>query len=425
MFFPVALLAFATTTVLASPYPLVPRTSHSSCKPSNSTTNSTTPSNTTTNPPAIYLLSNSPQNSIVALRVASDGTLTPGSTTPTNGRGASALESATNLTAETDVLFSQSALHAAGNFLVAVNPGSNTISLFTISSKDATVLTPVGAPVDTMGEFPVSVALRVDDGGKGGLACVANTGARAGVSCFAIHPQTGLTPLSPKMLLEFNELGQSTPPRGPLNSVSQTLFSEDGLTLITLVKGDPGPSNTSNPLNPTGFLSLLPILDGCPSPENERRSSPNGTAVLFGSAIIPNKNELFASDAAFGAATISLPAAGLPRVLAKTTIANQIATCWAAYSPYTGTGFVTDVAMNRLVEITPATGGIKQIVGLPNGNPGMQDMVASAAGFVYALAPRKGGAAVVVVDVRGGGIKQVQNFEVAGVGGAATGLTAV
>ena len=312
---------------------------------------------------------------------------------------------------------------------MAVNPGSNTISLFTISESDATVLTPVGAPADTMGEFPVSVALTVNKDGMGGLACVANTGARAGVSCFDVSASRGLTPLSQGMLIEFNELGQSTPPRGPLNSVSQTLFSEDGRTLITLVKGDPGPSNTSNPLNPTGFLSLLPILDGCPSPENESRSSPNGTAVLFGSAIIPGKNQLFASDAAFGAATISLPAAGLPKVLAKTTIANQIATCWAAYSPYTGTGFVTDVAMNRLVEITPSTGAILKIVGLPNGNPGMQDMVASRAGFVYALAPRKDGeggkAAVAVVDVRGGGIKQVQNFEVPGVGGAATGLTAV
>lgn len=429
------LLAFATSTVLATPYPLTPRTSHPSCTPN---TNSTTPSNSTTSagphPRALYLLTNSaPINTIVALRVAPDGTLSLGSTTPTGGRGASGLDSATNQTAETDVLFSQSALKASGDFLAAVNPGSNTLSLFTISRDDATVLTPVGAPVDTLGEFPVSVALSVHAHSKGGLACVANSGARAGVACFDVSATRGLVPLSEKMLIEFPELGQSTPPRGPLNSVSQTLFSEDGRTLITVVKGNPGANSTRNP---TGYLSLLPIRSsGRPDPAHETRSSPNGTAVLFGSAIIPGKNELFATDASFGAVTISLPsspassAGDRPRVLAQTKIANQTATCWAAYSPYTCTAFVTDVAVNRLVEIAPSTGSILRIMHLPNGNFGMVDLVASKAGLVYALSPgfpgfANGTAAVVVVDVRGGGIRQVQDFVLSGVRSSAMGLTA-
>ncbi|KAG7008218.1 hypothetical protein G7Y79_00006g018380 [Physcia stellaris] len=392
----ILLLALATTT-LASPYPLTPRTSYPSCTPH--------PNNTTPHPRALYLLTNSiPQNSIISLRIAPNGLLSPGSTTPTGGRGGAGLDSTTNKTAETDVLFSQSALRASGRWLVAVNAGSNTLSLFRISRTDATVLIPVGAPVDTGGEFPVSVAL------KRGLACVANSGARAGVACFSVHATRGLIPLSRGMLIEFPELAQSTPPRGPLNSVSHTLFSEDGRTLITVVKGDPGSNSTRNP---TGFLSLLPIsARGRPEPEGERRASPNGTAVLFGSAIIPGKNELFATDASFGAVTLSLPAPGgmgeAPKVLAKTTIANQTATCWATYSPYTCTAFVTDVAMNRLVEIAPSTGVIKQIMNLPNGNFGMVDFVADKGGLVYALSPGfpgfvNGTAAVVVVDVRGRG----------------------
>ncbi len=42
--------------------------------------------------------------------------------------------------------------------LVAVNAGSNTLSLFKIDEQEPTKLMRVGEPVDTMGEFPVSVA---------------------------------------------------------------------------------------------------------------------------------------------------------------------------------------------------------------------------------------------------------------------------
>lgn len=431
--FPTILLALAASPLLAIavPYPLTPRTTpSSSCttSPSNSTnTNTTTPH---PHPRALYLLTNTPQNSILALPISPNGTLHgPGTLTPTAGTGASAIDAATNRSADTDTLFSQSALKASGSYLVAVNAGSNTLSLFSIAETDATLLTPIGAPVDTGGEFPVSVALDAERR----LACVANTGARAGVACFHVSPTTGLTPLSAngEMIVQFEELRQSTPPKGPLNTVSHTLFSEDGSALITTVKGDPS-------VNKTGFVSILEIEDGCPATQ-DRRYEPKGTAVLFGSAVIPGEEgELFATDASFGAVTLSLPTSakgeGEVKVLAKTTIAGQLATCWAAISPLTHTAFVTDVGVNRLVEIDPATGAIKQSVKLPNGNPGMIDLVASKAGMVYALAPGNGGmngtsteAAVVVVDVRGGGIRQVQNFDVSGmgVGSSAMGLTAV
>ena len=59
----------------------------------------------------------------------------------------------------------------------------------------------------------------------------------------------------------------------------------------------------------------------------------------------------------------------------------------------------------------------------------MVDLVASKAGLVYALSPgfpgfANGTAAVVVVDVRGGGIRQVQDFVLSGVRSSAMGLTA-
>lgn len=398
----------AASAVIAVPFPLVSRAANSSCTASTSAKVPAHP-----NAKAIYLLTNDAAgNSVVAMKVAADGTLSDGSITSTGGKGASGIDGKTKGPAAPDSLFSQSALKVEGNMMVAVNAGSNTLTMMMISADDPTKLTMVGSPVDTLGEFPVTVALST----KNSLACVANTGAKAGLACFDVDPKKGLTPLS-QSLIEF-PIGQTTPPIGPENTVSQSLFNEDQTMLLTTVKGDPTKNNT-------GFLSMLPVTDGCPA-DKDTRSSPAGTAVLFGSAIVPGTNTLFATDASFGAATISLDSA--PKLLSKTTIAHQKATCWAAISPLTKTAFVTDVAVNHLVEIDPANGETKQSVTLPNNNPGMIDLVA-AGKMVYALSPGKevgGKAKVVVMDVGAGGkIKQVQNFEVKGVGSSAQGLTAL
>ena len=182
-----------------------------------------------------------------------------------------------------------------------------------ISSEDQTKLTMVGKPVDTLGDFPVSVAVSA----KNAMACVANTGAKAGFACFIANVQTGLNPIS-RSLLEF-PIGQTTPSVGPTNTISHTLFNEEQTMLLTTVKGDPTKENT-------GFLSMLPIAEGV-SAAQDTRSSPAGTAVLFGSAIIPGTNNLFATDAPFGAATILMDAQ--TKVLSKATIGDQKATCWA------------------------------------------------------------------------------------------------
>jgi hypothetical protein len=66
------------------------------------------------NAKAIYFLSNAANNSIVALKVAADGTLSDGSITSTGGAGMSGVDS-TGAPAAPDSLFSQGALKVAGN----------------------------------------------------------------------------------------------------------------------------------------------------------------------------------------------------------------------------------------------------------------------------------------------------------------------
>ena len=88
----------------------------------------------------------------------------------------------------------------------------------------------------------------------------------------------------------------------------------------------------------------------------------------------------------------------------------------------TNTVFITDVAVNHLVEVDPASGDILQSTTIPNRNPGMIDLM-SAGNMVYALAPGNGNtpASVVVMQTAGKGtpVKTVQNADLT-VSGAGT-----
>jgi hypothetical protein len=294
--------------------------------------------------------------------------------------------------------------------LFAINAGSNTLTMMKISPHDPTSLTILGKLVTVPGEFPNTVSASA----KNKLVCVGTTGAVAGISC---------TPFSNKGLGEMDDLrpfdiGQTTPPVGPLNTVSQTFFSADESVLFTTVKGDPTVNNT-------GFLSVFSVENtsgaACLS-ATETRSSPNGTAVLFGSAIIPNdSSSLFVTDASFGAAVLSIDTKGQASVKGKQAIADQAATCWATISKATNSAFVTDVGANRIIEMSLKDASIiKELDLSANGDPGLIDLQA-AGDFVYALSPGNGttNAAITVLDVSGGqgSMKHVQHFDLAGLAG--------
>ncbi|RDL38339.1 Uncharacterized protein BP5553_02679 [Venustampulla echinocandica] len=368
---------------------------------------------TTKNAKAIYFITNVVNNSVVALKVAADGTLSDGSITATGGAGMSGVDS-TGAPAAPDALFSQGAVKVAGSSLVAVNPGSNTLSMFAIDSTDPTKLTMVGQPVDTLGEFPMSVALSTTLN----QACVANSGAKAGIACFSMSATKGLTALDTS-LRTFN-ISQKTPPVGPTNTVSQTFFNADSTALMTTVKGDPTVNNT-------GFLSIFPVVNNQVATQDVR-SSPAGTAVLFGTALIPKSNNVFITDASFGSATLTLSSDNIATIAASTKINDQSATCWATISDATGSAFVTDVAVNHLVEVDTTSGRLIKELNVTNGNPGMVDLV-SAGNFIYALSPGNATAkaAITVFDVSGGQgtAKEIQNFSPAGVADSAQGMTFV
>lgn len=292
--------------------------------------------------------------------------------------------------------------------------------MLAISASDPTRLTPVGEPVEVPGEFPNTVAASV----KNNLVCVGTTGSRAGIACSRFSA-CGLGPMDE---LRPFDIGQTTPPVGPTNTVSQVFFSADESMLFATVKGDPA-------ANKTGFLSAFPVQrnpGGCRAGRParleasvssvEQRSTPEGTAVLFGSQAIPGTSDVFATDAAFGAAILSVdPASGRATMVARGEVPGQVATCWATISPATGTAFVTDVAVNRLVEMSLRDASVLSELDLSaNGDPGLIDLKAAGA-FIYALSPGNGtaDAAVTVVDVSGGSgsASMAQHFTLDGVAG--------
>lgn len=352
------------------------------------------------NAKSIYLLTNEDANSVIAVPIGMDGQLFGGTCTATGGKGSISIDGANNQPAASDGLVSQSSLTVVGHKLFAVNAGSNSVTMFSIDRTDASKLRMVGQPVAVPGEFPNTVAASK----KHRIMCVGTSGAVAGVSCSSFS-RSGIKAMD---ALRPIDLQQTTPPVGPTNTVSQVLFSDDENTLFVMVKGDPAVNNT-------GFVASFPVENGQVSQQGTQ-SSPDGTLVLFGTAPIPGTSDIFATDASFGAAVLSIDSSGAATIKGKAAIDGQVATCWATVSTFSNSAFVTDVASNRLVEMSLEDASIMNIVDLSaNGDPGLIDLRA-AGRFVYALSPGTGATvpAVTVVDVTSK--KQVQHFELEALG---------
>lgn len=94
-------------------------------------------------------------NAVVAYRRAADGTLTPAGTYPTGGLGGILTGSVVDHTASEGAV----AYDQARGLLLAVNPGSDSVSVFRVSG-DQLALRQV---LPSGGDFPVSVAVHGDD----------------------------------------------------------------------------------------------------------------------------------------------------------------------------------------------------------------------------------------------------------------------
>jgi len=297
--------------------------------------------------------------------------------------------------------------------------------MLAIDSADPTKLTLVGQPVKVQGDFPTTVGASA----KSNMVCVGTTGVAAGVSCASFSNSNGIGAFDN---LRTVDLGQTNPPVGPTNTMSQVFFSEDGSSVFATIKGD-GQANSTKP----GAFAVFPVQQSCGKGGNGQATAqvaangvltaPAGSAVLFGSQPIPGTGkhgamgQVFVTDASFGAGIVSLDdSTDAAQLTSKTAIDGQKATCWVAISPFTNTAFVTDVGVNRLIEMSTKDASIVATYDLSaTGDPGLIDLKA-AGQFLYALSPGNGTteAAVTVMDLSAGPGKAnlVQHFQLGALG---------
>jgi len=196
---------------------------------------------------AVFVQTNEPSgNQIAVYDRNADGTLTRAGTYATGGLGGAALPGT-----ESDHLATQGSLVRTHDLLIAVNAGSNTISVFRVKGDrlDLEQVLPSG------GQFPAGV------GAHGNLVYVLNAGGTGVVQGFRV---TGgaLAPI-PGSARSLG-LANSNPPFF-LTSPGQVGFTPDGKQLIVTTKAGTSSIDVFQ-VEPDGTLSAAPVVNPSATP---------------------------------------------------------------------------------------------------------------------------------------------------------------
>ncbi|KAK5720278.1 hypothetical protein LTR15_007551 [Elasticomyces elasticus] len=370
-----------------------------------------------------YFLDNDPLgNSIVSLVTDRHGMLSSPVRTSTHGRG-SDMVSLAGVPAGVDTLGSQGSVVVSGNvfsfqinsltgleLLFTVNAGSNTASLFVIDPADAARPRLIGTPVDTLGEFPISVTHRyrlVLIETNAAAACVLNGGARAGVSCFDVNAIHGLRSKGQFIKLDNSIINEQTPPSGPPGSAAQILFNPDSTALFVTVKG-----SAAAPVK-LGSLVAWPIHNGVVSHAGPVVSQFQNVTMDFGFQFI-SRSTIFLSDPSYGASIIDVGPdhKGIERV--HTVIPGQVAVCWTAADLALNTLYAIDAGLDSIHTLDARTGALKGRISITTpGDATGAGLFDSAVrnGVMYSLTHANG---VSVVDLKQR--KQLQYLDLSSLG---------
>jgi len=234
-------------------------------------------------PGAVYTLTNSPfGNAVIAFDRAADGTLSPQGVFATGGNG-----SGSGLGSQGAVV-----LTADGRQLLAVNAGSNSVSLFRVrpSGLDFEATVPSG------GVTPISVTVH------GNLVYVLNAGGN--IAGFVLE-HDGLAPLT----------GSSQPLGAGSAGPAQVAFTTDGSALVVTEK-------TSSTIDTYSV--------GADGRAGAPVVSPSAGGTPFGFDF-DNRGHLLVSEAAGSASSYSVSAVGTA-VISGAVATHQGAPCWLVAS---------------------------------------------------------------------------------------------
>lgn len=279
---------------------------------------------------ASYQITNNPNgNHLIIRKILNDGTSQFSSIVPTYGTG-----TAPNVS---DPLFSQDSTIRYKNTLFVVNAGSNSVSMFRINPYNPIDITLVN--MISTGSYPVSLAANSK------YLAVLTGGENSGINFYTWNESKSIiNPLSDwNRSIQLNPV-QTTPPSGPMNTVSDIIFSPDDKSIIVSYKG----YDESRP----GGVLIYPIKDTGLS-DKPVKCILQGAALPFSITPVGN-NSLLVTDAAKGfyvfsynsstGDSTSTPVFSVPAQQGKTL-------CWSTYSKQTGNYYLIGTAGSNVIEV--------------------------------------------------------------------------
>jgi 6-phosphogluconolactonase (cycloisomerase 2 family) len=289
-------------------------------------------------------------NHVVAYHRAADGRLSKVRSYPTGGVGGALTGSAV------DHLASQGSLNydAAHALLIAVNAGSNTISVFSVRGDRLALRQVIGSG----GRFPVSVAAR------GNLVYVANAENGGSVQGYRvlggrlarIHGSHRALGLDPAATPQFT------------NTPGQVAFSPRGSQLIVTTKAN-GNNIDVFGVRFDGSLTASPVVN------------PEPGTVPFGVTFDQAGHLVVAETGLNALGTFRLHANGT-LTLIDSVATGQAATCWVA--PARGRFFASNAGTANVSGFADTFGGQLALLGQTSTDPGTVDASASHNGhFLY------------------------------------------
>lgn len=307
---------------------------------------------------AVFVQTDNPAgNRIVAYTRADDGSLSVANSYATGGAGGVLQGSVV------DHLASQGSLaYDAGNSLLyAVNAGSNTVSVFSVSGA---ALTPQQV-ISSGGNFPSSLAIHGD------LVYVLNA-LDASVSGFRVeggtlHPIEGST--RSLGLIVPTDSSQFTHVPGQIG------FSPDGTRVIVTTKANGNDIDVFS-VSPDGRLSARPVVN------------PEPGAVPFAETFDAAGNLVVANAGPNSVSTFTLNADGTLTSI-STVATGQAATCWIAGAR--GFFYASNAASGSVTGVQDTSQGQLTSLGNTSTDAGTVDAASSATGqFLYVQTGKSG-----------------------------------
>lgn len=324
----------------------------------------------------VYTMSNSPAgNAVMVFSRAADGALSFHDHFPTGGMGTGG------------GLVNQAGLVLAGDddLLIAVNAGSDEISVFRVDGDDL-ILRSI---VPSGGDLPVSVTAH------DGLVYVLNAGGAGGISGFAWSGPGELSPI------EGSTRGLSG---ADVTAAAQVGFSPDGRFLVVTEKA-------------TNLIDVFLMReDGTPGDAVVQASvgaTPFGFS--FTSAGVLIVSEAFGgAENASALSSYAIGGDGVLNVISATVPTNQTAACWVemgrksrfAYTTNTGSASISAYRVNRVTgEITLRDKGGRS----GETADGPIDLALAGNGrFLYTLDSASHQISAFAVDPKDGGMKRIE-----------------